>query len=412
MAPEFLFGFYYAFGGWVLNKDLHALFQPMRRDRRTRPRTFVQMIAKSSSGKTPSYRGTVTAFLVGADGKKAALHSHAELFASGGDKGLYLASATDAEFAQRMLDSDGQLFWASPENYLLLDHAHAKRNADPSERKVNFHYLLECQNGCDYGPRSVKSGPQVHIPTTNMGLLHLGQAKCIHDYWGQCFDPKSLIHGLGVEGRPTFLFPGKVRAPQPQCDATPACEFIKCVLLNLAARLGHKRTDRDFIQRPIEVSPAAARAWAEAQTCADSLAEEYGSCRGAKLALEKHGYTTGSHIILNHLFQKSVASMPVDEPSVSALLLGEPGYMRQLWDEDLSRQWCVIEESQLIHAPRHMYFMFRSLTTIYNEMLLPVEQRAGGEYEGGQGQAAEAMVTPAAQTSADFVVLKRVLENN
>ena len=91
----------------------------------------------------------------------------------------------------------------------MLDTAHAKKGADASKEKVNFHYLLECQNGNDYGPRSIKSRPtQIHVPTTNFGMMLLGQADTVHDFWGQVYRPGSPIRNKGFEGHPLFLFAG------------------------------------------------------------------------------------------------------------------------------------------------------------------------------------------------------------
>lgn len=42
-------------------------------------------------------------------------------------KGLHIAEATDADLATRMMESRGQLFWASPARWLMLDAAQAKR---------------------------------------------------------------------------------------------------------------------------------------------------------------------------------------------------------------------------------------------------------------------------------------------
>lgn len=120
--------------------------------------------------------------------------------------------------------------------------AHRKKRAEPSKEKINFHHLLQCQNGNGYGPRSIRgsswlqsvvwsmqhhatwqeghqptstcrtrtdwwrpactsqslwgfcnfsksSAAQVHVPTTNLGMLLLGQGDCI-------------LRSKGFEGRP------------------------------------------------------------------------------------------------------------------------------------------------------------------------------------------------------------------
>ena len=111
---------------------------------------------------------------------------------------------------------DGHTFWASPENFLLLDRDHARNGREKSERKIDFHTILEMQNGGGYGPKSFKNQPkrQYHVPVTNFGMLHLGQPACVHDFWGRVCFPASAIRGLGFENRPTFLFAG----PSPEDD--------------------------------------------------------------------------------------------------------------------------------------------------------------------------------------------------
>ena len=84
VAPEFLYAYFYSFGGWVQHEDVHALFEPQRRNRRTRPRVFSQVIAAPSSSKSPFYRCFVSSFLVGVDTEQAVLTSHQQLFSPGG----------------------------------------------------------------------------------------------------------------------------------------------------------------------------------------------------------------------------------------------------------------------------------------------------------------------------------------
>lgn len=380
IAPEAVFGMWYAFGGWVLHRDLHATLTPHREDRRTRPRVMVQGIAGPSSGKSPFYRSWITQFLLGVDGKKSVLTTHKGMFADADKKGLYIAAATDSDFAHRMQASGGYLLWASPENYLLLDHAHAMKNAENNERKVNYHALLECQNGNDFGPRSTKNGPQVHVPTTNFGMFHLGQAACIHDYWGQTFNPKSIIRNLGMEGRPTFLFPGKTLTSKKSISADLGATFCHAVLLNMALHVGHYADHHDLVRHPIvpvgSIGGEAAGLWETFSTATDEMAEELGRSKGAQIALEKHGYTSGSHVILNHLFVCSLQTLPRTAHGLEMLLNGGAPLFSQ-GPPPLQRKWFELPTDALLTAPRHIHMMASNLVTIFNEMELPVHRRAG-----------------------------------
>ena len=251
-APEFLLGFFYTLSGWVCHENLHAIFDPIKSDRRTRPRCMVQGICDAAAGKSPFWGGFVSPWFTGVDGQRSVFQTHPRLWSSGGTKGLYVAQATDADLAERTQESSGKMFWASPECWLMLDTSHAKRRANPDKEKVNFHYLLECQNGNDYGPRSMKSrSQQIHVPTTNFGMMLLGQADAVHDFWGQVYSPGSPVRNKGFEGRPLFLFAGAARLiHQEQCiSAEVVCAFVKAILLNIASSVGHQ-VSVDFIRSP------------------------------------------------------------------------------------------------------------------------------------------------------------------
>ena len=60
IAPEFIVAFFYSLAGWVCHHDIHAVFDPVKRDRRTRPRCMVQCICDSAAGKSPFWRGFVS----------------------------------------------------------------------------------------------------------------------------------------------------------------------------------------------------------------------------------------------------------------------------------------------------------------------------------------------------------------
>lgn len=55
-------------------------------------------------------------------------------------------------------------------------------------------YTSQCLWGfCNFN----KSSPvQVHVPTTNFGMLLLGQGDCIHDFWAQVFSPGSPVRSI------------------------------------------------------------------------------------------------------------------------------------------------------------------------------------------------------------------------
>ena len=322
LAPEFIAGFVYSLAGWVCHKDFHAIFDPVKTDRRTRPRCVVQCICDSAAGKSPFWRGFVSPWFTGVDGVRSVFESHPHLWASGGPKGLHIAQATDPDLANRMLETKGHLFWASPECWLMLDTAHAKKHAEPSKDKINFHYLLECQNGNDYGPRSIKSSPvQVHVPTTNFGMLLLGQGDCIHDFWGQVFSPGSPVRSKGFEGRPLFLWAGAARLchQEQQISAEIIFSFLKAILLNIAHNVGHNAIPK-FIDTP--AVPDVSHWWRDLKQAALNAEDDGPPC--AQVAAAKWGYTCGTHILENHLFVSSFFIFAKNRAGVAQLAAGFP----------------------------------------------------------------------------------------
>ena len=181
--PAMLFGLLHSVGGWVQHKECHAVFST-ELNRKTRARAYIQVVADSNVGKSKLFDVFLKPWL---DIVSASSFSH--LFVDGGTKGVHIATATAAEFGQRVKEADGYPFWATPENLLCLDLAWAMgRVPEKSERKTDMHELLETQNGLNFGLTSVKSAKeQVHVPRTNMGWYHMGQPRVVHDYWGQAF---------------------------------------------------------------------------------------------------------------------------------------------------------------------------------------------------------------------------------
>eukprot|EP00439_Symbiodinium_sp_Y106_P065437 s647_g10.t1 len=398
IAPEFLLGFYYSLAGWACHENLHAVFDPIKSDRRTCPRCMVQGICDSAAGKSPFWRGFVSPWFVGVDTEPSVLQTHAHLWPDGGPKGLYPAQATDADLAERMMETSGKLFWASPECWLLLDTAHAKKGASPDQQKVNFHYLLECQNGSDYGPRSIKSRKQqIHVPTTNFGMLLLGQADAVHDFWGQVFSPGSPVRNKGFEGRPLFLFAGAARLTHQEqlISAELIYAFLKAVLLAIASAVGHK-VNTAFIRHPM--LPQQAALWRELKRAAGSVEQEAPSA--CQVAAAKWGYSCGTHIIASHLFQRGFEALPRCIHGLEGFLQGtEPLPPAALED------WLHIQPSAFLHAPRILSHTMSSMSTIFNEMRLPIEQRAG----------TRAVAVPGAPTegpslNAQETVLAKVLQ--
>ena len=180
--------------------------------------------------------------------------------------------------------------------------------------------------------------------------------------------------------------------------------------------MGHARADLRFISNPLQLAfPAASNMWQQFHQAADTIAEDMGPSRGAGIALEKHGYTTGSHIILNHLFKCSMGALPASDEHVHGLLMGSGADVERAQREPLSNIWYEIQPSTMLSAPRHIFQMARSLVTIFNEMALPLEQRAGSEaISHGLDREEHPWLdlASAPAESKDFLLLKRILQQN
>ncbi|CAK9113626.1 Carbam_trans_N domain-containing protein [Durusdinium trenchii] len=292
--------------------------------------------------------------------------------------------ATDADLASRMMETEGKLFWASPECWLMLDTAHAKRFVDASKDKINFN-LLECQNGNDYGPRSIKSCPQqIHVPTTNFGMLLLGQADCVHDFWGHAFSPGSPVRSKGFEGRPMFLFAGPARLLHQEqlISAETIYGFMKILLLNIARTVGHN-VNTNFVDQPLQ--PANPMWWRQLKSAGLEAEEEAPAC--SQLAAAKWGYTCGAHIITNQLFLSSFASLPKNHVDLKRFLDGEEQglVVQPPAPTAVPSSWQQLSDHAFLAAPRALSTFMSSLSIIYAEMQLPVEQRAGTKVVAAPG---------------------------
>ena len=114
--------------------------------------------AESGSGKSPFYENVMQPCLTATSDGPSLISSHADIFEHGGAKGFLFARGSDADFCQRMHDSQGRLFLASDESISILDTDYLSgQSKGKDSSKVDLQTLLSTQNGGPYGPRSLKS---------------------------------------------------------------------------------------------------------------------------------------------------------------------------------------------------------------------------------------------------------------
>ena len=83
------------------------------------------------------------------------------------------------------------------------------------------------------------------------------------------------------------------------------------------------------------------------------------------------------------------------------LRVADPQYLRSLAAAPLSGGFFQIRTEHMFAAPEHVFHMASSIQAIYNEMLLPVEERAGPPVISEASS-----MTGAPQLSSDDLALK------
>ena len=211
IAREFVTAYMTTMSGWVCHKDLHGVLDPQKPDNWIRPRIFSTIVAKSNAGKSLFWRKFVDLFLSEDKEEPGVLGRLSGLFADSKGKGLHVGKPSNADFAQRMQNTQGHNIWAFQEAWAVLDTAWAMggMRATKDPQKIDYAYLLEAQNGWAYGPASIKGDKtQYHCRTTQFGMFHMGQSKTIHDFGGLCVCSRLPLrwHGLGNQA---YILVGK-----------------------------------------------------------------------------------------------------------------------------------------------------------------------------------------------------------
>ena len=386
IAPEFPFGFAYTMAGWLCHRDLHGRFDPLRPEHVVRPRIFSVPIGDSNSGNRFVLRQCVNTVHITTGGSVALVDSHQQCFADPGPKPLYVGTATQGDFAERMSRSGGRLFWASPEAWNVLDIGFAKSRGGRVQMdagKVNYGYLLDTQNGWEYGPVSIKGQKeQYHVPTTNFGMFHLGQPKLIHDFWGQTFMEGCPFGGMGWETRPTFLWPAN-NGDEAETDVAVEVSFrgaancLKAVFAAIVVVAGHNADRRQLVEHPVRCSEAAAQLWAEVSRGAKALKRDAPDC--IKSAVGKHCFTTTSHVLAGHVLQQgfSFARQERRLGNFQSLLEGQQDYTQRHMAAGPGCPFPALPPGSLLCAAEHLHHMASSLAGIHREMQLPSKNRAG-----------------------------------
>ena len=382
IAAEFPFGFLCTLGGWLCHRDVHCKFNPRKPEHDVRHRTFAVIIAETNGGKSGFWKQCVEILFTSVAGKPSLMEAFKELFATPGKKGLYVAKATQGDFAARMHDTGGLLFWASQEAWNVLDTAWSlgKQRVPQSSDKVQYGYLLDTQNGWAYGPCSIKGNPvQYHAPVTNFGMFHAGQPKVIHDFWGAVFTQGCPFSGMGYENRPTFLWAQDQpddNPEHPQVTFTGATAFMQVLAVTLSALFGQTQEHRNFHESPIYLDAAAAPLWEKVRLSAERAKSDAPSC--AKGAIGKHCFTTTSHIMVCHLWSCAFRFVKERRNQARDILRGDTALLQAARSSSLAS--CErIPAGLVLSAPEHISYMMQSMLVIFNEMRLPLSQRSGGE---------------------------------
>lgn len=125
---------------------------------------------ESNAAKSPHHEACVKPDFPDTDSAEAVVSTHTDLFfQTGKAKGLLVGEAKKADFDQRMLRTQGRLFWASREGVGLLDYRFATGKArEQSPNKINVTRILDCQNGGQFCPICIKTKEkEVFVARTN-----------------------------------------------------------------------------------------------------------------------------------------------------------------------------------------------------------------------------------------------------
>ena len=250
-----------------------------------------------------------------------------------------------------------------------MDTEHAKGRAkDP--QKLNFLDVLETQNGGQFGPISIKGQKtQYYVESTNLATFLLGQPKCAHFFWGQVFTAESPFRGQGVELRPTFLYAAEPDAPdEEEVAALPGCDFFKALMLALAVNLGHTKDPSKLatIQDPAGPQGPASRAWKVfSARVKQAKATTHPAAKGA---LGKHVFTTGSHVVLNHLLTcafRYLCHLQEEDGALAAFLDGSNEkahrWFATLHEADVGPHWFELPPEAFLAAAPHITLMGRGI---------------------------------------------------
>ena len=381
IGRDFVFGFLMSFAPWVVHRDVHAIFNPLKPEHECRPRIFSTLIAESNTGKSPFFRLCLDGVFVSTPGKQCLTDRLQSQFAAAGpgkDKTLFVQNSTNSDFARRMKASDGHIAWLSEEAWSAVDVAWAKGKGktQPTPMKINQAYLQNTQNGQAYGPLSINA-EQFYIPTTNFTYFHAAQPKLVHDYWGQSFFADCPFNGMGWEFRPTFLFPGKIldeAENSPHVTFQGATAFMLDLFATLAGLMGHTMGSRAFHTCPLELTSEAAILWKTFHRVAEQAKDNVPDFAAGVVG--KHCFTTTSHITTSHLLHKAFEHCTANRAHLPLLRAGDPDYLAALAQQplDFLRQ---IAPQHILAGPEHIHFMLRNMVTLHNEMRLPLHERAG-----------------------------------
>ena len=315
--------------------------------------------------------------------------THPLLFRDFGDKGAYFAMCTQADFNTRMgpSETDGCLFWATDENVLALDTEYAMSRhgkGSKSNMKVDFHMLLSTQNGWRFGPVSTKGGKQIIVRTTNFGMFHCGQPKCIHQYWGQALVAGSPLNDLGHEARPIF-FSTALPQSRPDMVTVPKTGAILCckaLWLCTAARLGHAQNTVNPLEQPmltcLDAGNPSAQMWSHFSAGAEASKEV--APLYAHSVIGKHCFTTASHVCINHAYACAfVYAKSLQPAELKGLLDGNEVVMRELVARPLEPYFLSIGAEHVVQCPAHLTHNLYNIVAVRNEMLLPETERFEAE---------------------------------
>ena len=197
-------------------------------------------------------------------------------------------------------------------------------------------------------------------------------------FWGSAFVRGCPFAGMGWEARPTFWWANEqddTNDEEEQTTADGLSSILNAMLTALAAMAGHTRGEKTIDERPLQLDELGVAQWKHFAKIAGQLKREATSHLEAIVG--KHCFTSASHIIVCHLLRVAFETLKTNPGMLSRLMVFDDAMVNEMSTTDLAADFFTMQHTVVLTAPAHLRHVTMSMNTIFHEMSLPVDRRAG-----------------------------------